>query len=75
MVEKIHSIIISCSQSAEYFSTTAECTADISHMVQLSVTIRYADVTMEIRAKIVVHKRELLIEIHWHFLCHAGAIL
>jgi hypothetical protein len=43
--EKVHSKIISCAQSAKCFSIIADCTPDISHMEQLSVTIRYVDVT------------------------------
>jgi hypothetical protein len=45
MAEKVNSKIISCSQNAKYFSVTAYCTPDISHVEQLSLTIRFVDLT------------------------------
>jgi hypothetical protein len=47
MVEKVNSKIISIVQSENYFSVTADCTPDIIHLEQLSVTVRYVDVTNE----------------------------
>jgi hypothetical protein len=47
MAEKVNSKIISCAQNAKYFSIIADCTPDISHVEQLSLTIRPVDLTNE----------------------------
>jgi hypothetical protein len=47
MVEKVNSKIISCAQNAKYYFIIADCTPDISHMEQLSLTIRFVDLKNE----------------------------
>jgi hypothetical protein len=127
MVEKVYFKIISCAQSAKYFSAKTDCTPDIGHVERLSVTIRYVDITNEnndnenreqflgftsidgsivkgltnIVVKFLVKnevelkhnsgqeydnaanmkgnnsavQKRISDQIHWHFLCHAGAII
>lgn len=45
MGEKVTSEIISRAKNAKYYSIIADCTPDISHVEQLSLTIRFADLT------------------------------
>jgi hypothetical protein len=47
MAEEVNSKTISCTQNAKYFSTTANCTPDISHVEQLSLMLRFVDLTNE----------------------------
>ncbi|XP_068989239.1 zinc finger MYM-type protein 1-like [Neodiprion pinetum] len=45
MGEKVTSEIISRVKNAKYYSIIADCTPDISHVEQLSLTMRFADLT------------------------------
>jgi hypothetical protein len=47
MVEKVNSKIISCAQNIKIVSIIAVCTPDISLVEQLSMTIRFVDLTNE----------------------------
>jgi hypothetical protein len=47
MAEKVNSKIISCAQNEKHFSMTADCAPDISHVEQLSLTVRFIDLTNE----------------------------
>jgi hypothetical protein len=47
MAEKVNSKIISCAQNKKYFSIIANCIPDIIHVEQLSLTIRFVDLTNE----------------------------
>lgn len=45
MGEKVTSDIVSRAKDSKYFSIIADCTPDISHVEQLSLTIRFADLS------------------------------
>jgi hypothetical protein len=47
MVEKVHFKIISRAQNAKYFSIIADCIPNIGHVEQLSLMIRFVDLTNE----------------------------
>ena len=45
MGEKVKSAILSCAKESKYYSFIADCTLDISHAEQLSLTIRFIDLS------------------------------
>lgn len=45
MGEKVKSEIVSRARNSKYYSIIADCTPDISHIEQLSLTIRFADLS------------------------------
>lgn len=45
MGEKVKSEIVSRAKNSKYYSIIADCTSDISHIEQLSLTIRFADLS------------------------------
>jgi len=45
MGEKVKSEIISCAKGSKYYSIIADCTPDISHVEQLSLTIRFVELS------------------------------
>ena len=45
MGEKVKSEILSRAKNSKYYSIIADCTPDISHIEQLSLTIRFADLS------------------------------
>jgi len=45
MGEKVKSEILSAAKNSKYYSIIADCTPDISHIEQLSLTIRFADLS------------------------------
>nr|XP_036234234.1 zinc finger MYM-type protein 1-like [Bactrocera oleae] len=48
MVEKVKSEIISRAKKSKYYSIIADCTPDISHIEQLSLTIRFVDLSSDV---------------------------
>lgn len=48
MGEKVKSEIISRAKKSKYYSIIADCTPDISHIEQLSLTIRFVDLSSDV---------------------------
>lgn len=45
LVEKVTSRIVHAIKTGKYFSIIADCTSDTSHVEQLSLTIRFGDIS------------------------------
>ena len=45
MGKKVKSEIISCAKESKYYSIIADCTPDIGHVEQLSLTIRFVELS------------------------------
>lgn len=49
MGEKVNSEMISHAKKSKYYSIIADCTPDISHVEQLSLTLRFVDLSDDIK--------------------------
>ena len=60
MGEKVKSEIVSCAKESEYYSFIADYTPDISHVEQLSLTIRFVELSSNDKISVKEHSIEFI---------------
>jgi len=60
MGEKVKSEIISCTKESKYYSIIADCTPDISHVEQLSLTIQFVELSSNDKISVKEHSIEFI---------------